>query len=183
VRTAPEARRLLKRLEPFGALIELAFDAGHGVAFAFKFRQSYPLLPVLVVGEQFSASDLVTLHRARILAGTARLGEYEIHRFVESAYRASIPTVDVLDECVEMFSKLHQLTEQEARIVRAMASGSDLGKMARSFGISPNTLKSQARTLLKKTGLNSLRAVSRVVLTDVVGSRDASAALPELLPL
>lgn len=183
VRSAPEARRLLKRIEPCGALIEASFDAGHGIAFAFTFRKCHPLLPVLVIGENFSALDLVKLHRFRILVGTERLGEDQIYRFAESAYEDPLPSFESLEECVEAFSRSHQLTGKEARIVRALAEGSGRGEMARSFGISQNTLKSHARSLLKKTGLCSLHAVTRVVLTDVVGSRASSLPGPGVLPL
>lgn len=168
IRSLPEARRALRRGTLCGAVVESGFDAGHGLAFALELRKHFPLSPILFVEEEIRAQELVWAHEARIAVVTSKCPEEDIVRFVRGMGSAPPPTFDSLKIQVEHFAREHGLTPREARIVRALADGCGREEMLKAFGVTANTLKTQARSLLKKTQLKSLHAVTRAVLTQVI---------------
>lgn len=54
----------------------------------------------------------------------------------------------------EMLNGLFDLTPAEARLAKALASGATLATTAASFGVSPQTLKTQLKSVFEKTGVS-----------------------------
>lgn len=53
---------------------------------------------------------------------------------------------------IELVQSLFDLTPAEARVARALTAGQSVGEIALSGGVSPNTVRSQVRGVLEKTG-------------------------------
>lgn len=54
----------------------------------------------------------------------------------------------------EMLNGLFDLTPAEARLAKALAGGATLATTAASFGVSPQTLKTQLKSVFQKTGVS-----------------------------
>ena len=55
---------------------------------------------------------------------------------------------------VELIQGLFDLTTMEARVARALATGSDIGSAAESFGISRETVRAHLKSIFAKTGFS-----------------------------
>jgi DNA-binding CsgD family transcriptional regulator len=69
---------------------------------------------------------------------------------------------------VELVQSLFDLTPAEARVARSLASGKTVDEIATDGGISPNTIRTQVRGVLEKTGCN--RQVDIVALLTAISS-------------
>jgi len=69
---------------------------------------------------------------------------------------------------VELVQSLFDLTPAEARVARNLAAGKTVEDMANAGGLSPNTIRSQVRGVLEKTGCN--RQVEVVALLSGLAS-------------
>jgi DNA-binding CsgD family transcriptional regulator len=67
---------------------------------------------------------------------------------------------------VELVQSLFDLTPAEARVARSLASGKTVDEIATDGGISPNTIRTQVRGVLEKTGCN--RQVDIVALLTAI---------------
>lgn len=55
---------------------------------------------------------------------------------------------------VELIQGLFDLTTMEARVARALATGSDIGHTAQTFGIAPGTVRAHLKSIFAKTGFS-----------------------------
>jgi DNA-binding CsgD family transcriptional regulator len=55
---------------------------------------------------------------------------------------------------VELIQGLFDLTTMEARVARALASGSDIGQAAQNFGIARGTVRAHLKSIFAKTGFS-----------------------------
>lgn len=55
---------------------------------------------------------------------------------------------------VELIQGLFDLTTMEARVARALATGSDVGNAAQTFGISRETVRAHLKSIFSKTGFS-----------------------------
>lgn len=55
---------------------------------------------------------------------------------------------------VELIQGLFDLTTMEARVARAVATGSDIGHAAQTFGIAPGTVRAHLKSIFAKTGFS-----------------------------
>lgn len=144
------------------------FARGSGLKFVSQLRCLRPLLPVLL---QLPHPDRNLLSLAYFQGVEISIGydkNDSVHRFVERALARPRSTLDQLDERLASLAEVHGLTPTERRVAMAAVRGMSRSELLSTFDVSINTLKSQTRSILKKTGHQSLNDLCRVVLMSVV---------------
>lgn len=167
-----DLQQVLERLEAEpvqGLLVDLRLS---GVRMALnRIRADWPLLPLLVVAplEQPELINLAHPLRARCIV--APLQASDVERFIQHA-RGFCPVERTqLDGYLSRFGEDYELTTREHALVAAGLEGVRRSELLARFRISENTLKSQVRGLLRKTGQASMDALMRSVLRDVLSQQ------------
>ncbi len=136
-----------------------------------RIRADWPLLPLLVVvpTEQPELINLAHPLRARCLV--APLQAADVERFIRHAQGFCPVERKELDGYLSRFGQDYELTTREHALVAAGLEGVRRSELLARFRISENTLKSQVRGLLRKTGQASMDALMRSVLRDVLSQQ------------
>lgn len=144
-----------------------------------RIRADWPLLPLLVVVplEQPEWINLAHPLRARCLV--APLQPADVRRFVHHAQGFCPVEREELDGYLSRFGQDYELTSREHALVAAGLEGVRRSELLARFRISENTLKSQVRGLLRKTGQASMDALMRSVLRDVLSQQVERGPLSE----
>lgn len=66
---------------------------------------------------------------------------------------------------LNVLQMLYALTPAEARLVNGLCEGLTINEMEKEFGLSVNTLRSQLKTIFRKTGTNRQAELVRLVMT------------------
>ena len=75
--------------------------------------------------------------------------------FTNAAFFVIVTPLDVTRMApVELIQGLFDLTTMEARVARALATGSDIGSTAETFGISRETVRAHVKSIFAKTGFS-----------------------------
>jgi len=75
--------------------------------------------------------------------------------FATAAYFLIVTPLDATRLApVELIQGLFDLTTMEARVARALATGSDIGNAAQTFGIAPGTVRAHLKSIFAKTGFS-----------------------------
>lgn len=150
------------------AIVRPEFHHGGGLRLVARLRELRPLLPVLVKADKGDRElwSLAYCHGLELAVGDG--GPEKVRAFVESSLQRPRSTMEQLEKQIEELTRRHSLTPSERRIAAAAVQGLSRTQQLASFEVSPNTLKSQTRGLLKKTGHSSLNEFCRVVLMGLV---------------
>lgn len=154
------------------AIVRPEFHRGGGVLLVAQLRELRPLLPVMLQVEKADRTllSLAYCHGLELAVGQDQ--PEKVRTFVESSLLRPRTTMERLESRVAHFARCHALTPREKRIAAAAVIGMSRADFLVSFQVSVNTLKSQTRSMLKKTGHASLNELSRDVLTGLLA--DAS---------
>ncbi len=144
------------------------FGRGVGLRFIEQLRQQRPLMPILLQVDRAERALLSLAYFQAFEISTGRDHDAKVLRFVERVVERPRTTADQLDEQVAELARDFGLTPSERRIAAAAVRGMSRSDLLASFDVSVNTLKSQIRSILKKTGFHSLNDLCRVVLMNVV---------------
>ncbi len=149
-------------------LVRPDFDGGAGLKFMAELRKMKPLIPILFQVPRADRHLISLAYCQGIELSTLRDGNESLFRFVEVALNAGKNTSKQVERSIAELAEVHGLTPTEKRIATATVRGMTRAQLLAAFEISVNTLKSQTRSILKKTGHSSLNDLSRVILSDVV---------------
>ena len=127
-------------------------------------RRERPLLPILVMSEPNDVSLINHCHRLRVECLPKPVAERDLRRFLRRAGCFGRITDDHLKECAQGCARSFGLTAREEHVMLAQLAEVPRSQLLDELGVSPNTLKSQVRSLLRKTGHASLEALARGVL-------------------
>lgn len=153
------------------AIVHPEFSRGGGFRLVAQLREMRPLLPVLMRVEK---ADRNLLSLAYCYGFELAIGEEQsstVPDFVQSSLGRARTTVEQLASRVEEFAQHHSLTPSEKRIAAAAVQGLSRSELISTLDVSVNTVKSQTRSILRKTGFSSLNDLCRVVLRGIVVQR------------
>ena len=107
-----------------------------------------PLASRSIALSRTEATEAAVLHLVPV-AGFAR------DLFATAAFFVILTPLDASRLApVELIQGLFDLTTMEARIARALATGSDIGNAAETFGISRETVRAHVKNIFSKTGFS-----------------------------
>lgn len=122
------------------------------------------ILPVAQTGYSHSelppgashAAGLTTQAGSRYSQGLNRLPRGDVILLLRSKHRQTAASAATLTE-------LFDLTGTECRLARALAQGASAESYAQAYGLSINTVRTQIRALLAKTGEDNLQGLQRLL--------------------
>ncbi|MGE0321361.1 MAG: hypothetical protein AB7K71_15520 [Polyangiaceae bacterium] len=142
-------------------------------------RADWPLLPLLVVVPTDQPQWINLAHPLRAQCLLAPLQPTDVRRFIQQALSFCPVEREELDGYLSRFGQDYELTTREHALVAAGLEGVRRSELLARFRISENTLKSQVRGLLRKTGQASMDALMRSVLRDVLSQQGDRVPLSE----
>jgi DNA-binding CsgD family transcriptional regulator len=133
-----------------------------------QLRELRPLFPVLLRVERADRNlrSLAYCQGFELAIGSAQ--HETLRAFVESSLARPRTTFSQLENRLADLACRYSLTPSEKRIAAASIQGLSRAELLSCFEVSINTLKSQTRSILKKTGHASLSDLSRAVLTSLL---------------
>ncbi len=131
-----------------GAVVDIGLPDGTGLEVLEAFRQTNPTSPMLALTGDRQASTINTAHR--LAAEYVCKPDYSdnLRRFV-----CRLATVDKkpISSRIDQFATNWQLTQREMQLLVLACDGTPRERLAEVLGVSENTVKSQIRSLLKKS--------------------------------
>ena len=163
VSSAAEALALFARdqllADVAAAVIDVGLPDGDGLQVAAALRARRGNLPILVLT---ASNDPGTINRAHMLRA-----EFVCKPFFRDNLRSFLQRLPIgpgpwpdaslrLATAVERTAREHGLTSREAQILGLAVDGVPRANIPQVLGVSENTVKSQVRSLLDKTGNDAL---------------------------
>ena len=151
-----------------GAVIDLGLPDGSGMTAVEFVRDRSPLMPVLVLT---GSNDRISINQAHSLRAEfvcKPATEVDLDRFARRAVTFERVPDERLAELVDGLCQRKALTPRESEILAAAMADVSRAALLEQLGISENTLKSQVRRLLRKTGHDSLQTLSSALLRDAL---------------
>jgi DNA-binding NarL/FixJ family response regulator len=150
---AEDAVRGAELDELVGAIVDVRLPDGDGLDVVASLRRRRASLPILVLT---GSNDPAVINRAHALRA-----ELVVKPFYRDNLRAFLTRLPArpergLADAVEELAGAHGLTVRERQIVGHVAAGVPRSRLPEVLGVSENTVKSQIRSLLAKTGQSSL---------------------------
>jgi DNA-binding NarL/FixJ family response regulator len=167
VRTVEEALTVVSQQGPDirCAIVQASFGGGRGMDLILRIRALRPLLPILLLAPEPDKNTLTLSYAYDLELVSQDCTGPIVDRFVRSSMARPRATYEQLEERLLHMATRVGLTTGELRIVTAVTRGMTRPELLSAFDVSVNTLKSQTRSILKKTGHASLGELSRVALT------------------
>lgn len=173
VNTVREARRILSPWRRWtGLVVDIGLPDGSGMDVVTDARTRYPLLPVLVLTGRTDRRVINRSHelRAEFVCKPAE-GE-ELLGFVRRAIAFERVPNERVAWVIDELARSHALTTRESELVAACMANTPRSKLAEQLGVTDNTLKSQIRSLLRKTGCESLDVLCKRLLNQALGGSE-----------
>ena len=147
-----------------GIIADIGLPDGSGLEVVRSARERFPLLPVLVLTGQSNRSSINRAHELRAEYVCKPWSMRDLFGFVRRAIAFERVPDQRLAQLVDELALQCGLTPREAEIVAAALGNTTRSQLLDQFDISDNTLKTQIRTLLRKTDQESLDSLSRLLL-------------------
>lgn len=151
-----------------GLIAEVDLPDGSGVELVKRVRRHRPLLPILMLTARNDASTINALHGLR----TEFLAKPTRRRALRGFLRRAVAFDRLKDvqvaELIEVTARRYHLTPRETDIVIGAVAGMSRDSLASHLGTTQNTLKTQVRSVLRKSGQSSLEELARVVLSQML---------------
>src|SRR5690606_22617451 len=109
-------------------------------------------LPILLFAQAPNQSVLSLSYAYDLELVTRACSDEIVSRFVQAAMARQRATYEQLEQRLTQMAERQGLTTGELRIVTAVTRGMTRAELISAFDVSVNTLKSQTRSILKKTG-------------------------------
>ncbi len=172
-----EARALLKDGTRWtGLVVDVGLPDGSGLDVAGYARGLFPLLPVLVLTGRNDRSVINRSHKLRAEFVCKPASEADLFGFVRRAVTFERVPDERLAWLIDELAEHCELTPREVDVVAAAVANTPRQQLLETFQISENTLKSQVRSVLRKTGFESLDALAKSLLHDALSGSDAVAS-------
>ena len=138
-----------------GLIVDVNLPDGSGLDVADVARARARWVPILVVTGHHDSS---TVNRAQTLGAEYAMKPDLLPSFTSFLERCAWPGPRGRAAIVAMLRRNHRLSPSESRIVAAAIESSSHEWLVQVLGVSPNTLKTQIRSLLSKTSGRSLES-------------------------
>lgn len=165
VESVAEARSALEAQQVWaGVVLDVVLPDGSGLDLLAVLRGLHPLLPVLVLTGRFEpkVANRAQALRAECVFKPATLENFTT--FINGALAVDSATNDRVARTVSELALRLALPAREMNVLAFAVAEVPRAAMSAELGISENTLKSQIKSLLKKTGHSSLNDLARDVL-------------------
>lgn len=143
---------------------------GSGLAVLQRARSMMPLLPILMLTEKSDVETINEIHEHRAELIQHPFAPEELSRFVRRAASFERVPDESLLTVVDGLAKECRLTPRETEILVVFLAHGSREKMLAELRVTKNTLKSQVKRILQKTGHDSLQSLAKAVLRDALPS-------------
>ncbi|MBI2898466.1 MAG: response regulator transcription factor [Deltaproteobacteria bacterium] len=173
--TAAQARAALEQPDEVwaGVVLDVLLPDGSGLDVLAYLRGRHPLLPVLVLTGRFDAevANRAQALRAECVFKPATIDNFKA--FIDSALAVDAGSNRRVARAIAELAGRLNLPAREMNILAYAVAEVPRAAISSELELSENTLKSQIRSLLKKTGHSSLNDLARDVLLDGLGAKSA----------
>ncbi len=170
-----EACALLEGETRWTALIvDIGLPDGSGLDVAGFARSRWPLLPVLVLTGRNDRKLINRSHKLRAEFVCKPASEADLFGFVRRAVTFERVPDERLSWLIDELSGHCELTPRETEVVAATVANVPRQQWLEMFQVSENTLKSQVRSVLRKTGFESLDSLAKSLLHEALSGSDAA---------
>jgi DNA-binding NarL/FixJ family response regulator len=153
--------------ELVAAIVDVRLPDGNGLDVVAALRRRRATLPILVVTGSIDPRVINRAHELRAELVVKPVYRDNLRAFLRRVARAPDRRLaDVVDQVAAAYA----LTPREKEILARAAAGVPRNRLPEVLGVSENTIKSQIRSLLSKTGHGALADVVWRVLGQVGGS-------------
>jgi len=132
-----------------GGVFDIVLPGGSGLDVLEEFRQYYPTAPALVAT---GVCDASAINRTQVFGAEFAMKPMCLENLRDFASRVGDSDALEASERLARFARRYSLSPRERRILERAAEGVPRRRMAAHLGVSENTIKSQVRSLLVKTG-------------------------------
>ena len=167
VETVEAATEAYERRQWSGFLVDLMLPNGDGMDVVRYVRERDPTVPVLVVTGMETRRLVNEAHalRAEFVFKPASMKNYQT--FISQMIANEVDQPASLMDTALSFAECAGLSEGETRLLVLSVSGVGREKLADRLLVSENTVKTQVRRMLRKTGARSVSDVVQRVLRTV----------------
>jgi DNA-binding NarL/FixJ family response regulator len=150
------------------AILDVGLPDGSGLEVLRLARQLYPLLPVLVLTARDDVETINETHRLRAEFACKPFDLHQVVRFAKDALAFENVSEERVLEAADALAKDCNLTPREVMIVKATLTHKSRSEVLTELGVTENTLKSHVRSVLRKTGHDSMQSLTRALLRDAL---------------
>lgn len=150
--------------EWLGAVVDLGLPDGNGLDVVRHARLVRPLLPILVLTAHDDVRSINEAHRLRAAYSCKPCDATDLLRFVEQARSFEKVTPAAVQRAALELASECGLTRREMDALIAMLRHTTRSEVLGDLGVTENTLKGQIKGVLRKTGHDSMRSLSRALL-------------------
>lgn len=160
-----EARALLdERAAWTGLVLDLVLPDGYGVDLLAEIRPEHPNLPVLVLTGELKAGVINRVQQLRAEYVCKPADPENLRSFIRSALASEVTDQRSLRYRIESAAGRLRLTQREAEILALASEGFCRREVARHLGVSENTVKTQIRGVLEKSGARTLQSLVHEII-------------------
>ncbi|HEX9622107.1 MAG TPA: response regulator [Polyangiaceae bacterium] len=154
-----------------GLVVDIGLPDGSGLELVAHARTLFPLVPVMVL-TGYRAAEAINRSHTLGAEFVCKPGNQEhINRFMHRAVAMERVSDERVTRVLEELARRCRLSPRETDLVAAAVSNASREELCQRLSVSPNTLKSRVRAVLRKTDHNTLDKLLKTVLqTAVVGS-------------
>lgn len=160
-----------------GLVVDIGLPDGSGLDVAGFARGRFPLLPVLVLTGRNDRTLINRSHKLRAEFVCKPASEADLFGFVRRAVTFERVPDERLAWLIDELSRQCELTPRGTDIVAATVANTPRPQLLEMFQVSENTLKSQVRSVLRKTGFDSLDSLAKSLLHEALSGSDAAVPL------
>lgn len=168
-----EALELIEALEPDILLIDLTIPGLHGLKVIHQVKHRSPDTQVIVLSMHDQKAYIVAAFRSGADAYIAK-DDTDEHLFAavervlaDEQFISPVLPLSLEEMCEEVKDKTRlaeTLTPREEEIIRYIADGNTTGEIAQKLAISPRTVETHRRNIMKKLELENVNQVVRYAL-------------------
>ncbi len=152
-----------------GAILDVQLPDGSGLDILRQLRRRWPLMPVLVMTGSRSASPALNAHMLDAIYLPKPVPPQNIRYFLQLVEAVAMTDDNAIGRALARYAETNELPRQQVQLLACSLRGVQRKDLAATLGVSENTVKSQVRVLLAKTGEPNLDAVERKILAMIVG--------------
>lgn len=151
-----------------GAILDVGLPDGCGLELLKELRLHQPTTPVLVqsaLGDRTLPNDAFKLDAHFVYKP---FGRDELKAFLDRLHRRRRQRQQRFDRVLNRLEHEHEVTAAEREVFAEALGGKSYREIAEQRGTSMNTVKTQVRSLLQKTGTRSLPQLVSIVVGDIL---------------
>lgn len=157
-----------------GLIVDIGLPDGSGFEVVMYARRAMPLVPILVLTGNHERDDINRAHQLRAEYLVKPAAGPELFGFLRRAVSLERVPNERVAWLVEELTQRLQLTAREAELIAAAVGNTPRSELREQFSITDNTLKTQIRQVLQKTGFESLDALAKAILRAALTGSDAT---------